>query len=72
MKKRGLVFFMPLFWLGLLLQNISNFFKESLSDFPYGFFQGLSFVFIVAGFLFICWCLRKKINPFTLKEWESQ
>jgi len=72
MKKRGLVFFMPLFWLGLLLQNISGFFKESLSDFPYGFFQGLSVVFIVAGFLFICWCLRKKINPFTLKEWESR
>ena len=72
MKKKGMAFFMPLFWIGLLLQNISNYFKESFTEFSYGFFQGLSFVFIIAGFLFICGCFRKKINPFTLKEWDSK
>jgi len=72
MKKRGFAFLMPLFWIGLLLQNVSNYFKGRFSDFSYGFFQGLSFVFILAGFLFMCWCLRKKINPITLKEWESR
>ena len=72
MKKKGTVFFMPLFWIGLLLQNIGLIFRNELPDFAYGFLQGLSFVFVVAGFLFMCWCLRKRINPITLKEWESK
>jgi len=60
MKKRKFVFFMPLFWIGLLLQNTSLIFRNDLPDFTYGFIQGLSIVFVVAGFLFMCWCLRKK------------
>jgi len=68
MKNKRNAIFMPLFWIGLLVQNISNLFRDSLSDFPYGFLQGLSFVFIVAGFIFMCRCLRKRINPFTLKD----
>jgi len=71
-KKRRFVFFMPLFWIGLLLQNIGIVFRSELPDFTYGFLQGLSFVFVVAGFLFMCWCLRKRINPITLKEWERK
>jgi len=72
MKKKGIAFFIPLFWIGLLLQNISRAFRDDLPDFSYGFLQGLSFVFVVAGFIFMCWCMRKRINPFTLKEWESK
>lgn len=69
MKKSIGMSMMGLYATGQLTLIFMRFFEEYLSDFVIGFLEGYAVVFIITGFLFMCWCFRKKINPFTLKEW---
>lgn len=70
-KKRIGIIMMCLYAIGQLTLVFTRIFEEKLSKFEMGFLEGYSVVFIIAGFLFMGVCLRKKINPFTLKEWQS-
>jgi len=52
--------------IGLLTFSLSSIFRDSLSDFAKGFCEGLSIVFILAGFIYMCWCVVKKKNPYKI------
>lgn len=72
MKKRIGIIMMSLYAIGQLTLVFMRFFEEYLSDFVIGFLEGYAVVFIITGFLFMCWCMARKTNPFTLKEWENK
>jgi len=44
---------------GLVLLVISRFFSDRLSDFTLGFLEGVSVVFIICSFLYLCWYIFK-------------
>lgn len=51
---------------GLLTFSLSSIFRDKLSDFTRGFCEGISLVFILVGFIFMCWCAIKKKNPYKI------
>lgn len=71
MKKRINVFMMVLFTAGQLISVFTNIFKDKIADFSFGFFEGLSFVFIISGFIYMCWCLAHGKNPYNLKKFKK-
>jgi hypothetical protein len=50
--------------LGYLILSLSHILKSSLSDFTFGFCEGISFVFIIVWGIYMCYCLMKKKNPY--------
>jgi len=66
MKKRFNNTMMALYVSGMLLYVISSLFREKLSDFILGFSEGLSFTLIIGTFIYMCWCLAHKRNPFII------
>jgi hypothetical protein len=58
-------FMMLLFYaLGFLIFSLSSTFRGRLTDFELGFCKGVSFVFIVTGFIYTWWCIFKGKNPY--------
>jgi hypothetical protein len=51
---------------GMLTLSLSSIFRDSLSDFARGFCEGFSLVTILAGFIYMCWCVVKKKNPYKI------
>lgn len=54
--------------LGYLIYSMSRIFRDYLTDFWLGFCEGLSMVFIISGFIYVCWCLAKKKNPYKIEN----
>lgn len=52
--------------LGCLILFLSSIFRHSLTDFIWGFCEGVSFSLIVGGFIYLFWCFVKKKNPFKI------
>lgn len=51
---------------GLMTFSLCNIFRDSLSDFARGFCEGISITFILIGFIYMCWCIVKKKNPYKI------
>jgi len=68
--RKNLNFSMMLIYLsGMILRLISSFFSNSLNDFTIGFLDGMSMVFVISSFIYMCWCFSHKKNPF---KWEEK
>jgi hypothetical protein len=57
-----------LYLLGFLIFSLSIIFRARLTDFELGFCEGISIVFIVAGFIYMCWCIFKGKNPYKIEN----
>lgn len=68
MKKNLRLIITVLFAIGLLTFSLSSIFRDSLSDFALGFFEGISVVFIVVGFIYNVWHFFKIHRYDTWKE----
>lgn len=71
MKKKINVVMMVLFTIGQLISVFSNIFRDKIADFSFGFLEGLSFVFIISGFIYMCWCLAHGKNPYNLIKFRK-
>lgn len=66
-RKRFLKIYIGVLYLaGLLIFSLSSMTRYSLSDFQLGFCEGMSLVLILTGFVYLCWSLAKRENPFKL------
>ncbi len=72
MKRVLPVFFMACYGIGCLTKALSSIFRDRLSDFERGFFDGFSIVMIVAGTVLIIWSLVKKQNPFKFEKKDDR
>ena len=54
--------------LGYILLSLSMIFRKSLTDFILGLLEGSAIVFIVAWFIYMCWCITKKKNPYKIEK----
>ncbi len=50
--------------IGLVILSLTLVFRDSFSDFAKGFNEGVSLVFILVGFIYICRCTVLKKNPY--------
>ncbi len=66
MNKRFQVMILIFYALGFLIFSLSGMFRERFTDFQLGFFKGISIVFIIAGFVYVCWCFFKGKNPYRI------
>lgn len=66
MSKKIRITLLSLYLIGLVTFLLSGLFKSYLSDFAAGFFEGLSLVFILTGFVYCCWSIAHKQNPFKI------
>lgn len=67
MNKNFQIMMLIFYALGFLTLSLSSIFREHLTDFELGFSKGISIVFIVTGFSYICWCIFKGKNPYKLR-----
>jgi hypothetical protein len=67
-RKKINILMMGFFGLGQLTRALTNFLGENLSDFAQGFLDGISIVFVISGFIYICKCLIQRKNPFRFNE----
>jgi hypothetical protein len=68
MNKKFKFMTLLLYLLGFMIFSLSNIFRTRLTDFELGFCEGISIVFIVAGFIYMCWCIFKKKNPYKVEN----
>lgn len=72
MNKTFQIMMLIFYALGFLIFSLSSIFRDSFTDFQLGFFKGISIVFIVTGFIYICWCIFKGKNPYKLENSDKR
>ncbi len=66
MNKRFRFIMLLISLLGYLIFTLSQIFRHSLTDFIFGFCEGISFVFIVIWGIYMCYCFARKKSPFMI------
>jgi len=64
MNKRFQFIMLCLFALGLIIFSFSNLLRNILPHFLLGFCEGLSFVLIISGGIYMIYSFIKKKNPY--------
>ncbi|RUT73142.1 hypothetical protein [Ancylomarina longa] len=60
MKYRLRFIFISVFGLGNLILSLSEIFRDKLTDFEFGFLEGISVVFILTGAIYLLYDFAKK------------
>lgn len=68
MKRNKRILMLVFYFVGMSVSVLSSIFRRSLSDFTLGFFEGMSIVLILLGFIYMVWCLAHRKNPYDLKS----
>jgi len=66
MNKKIHYMMLPISVLGFLIFCLSSIFRHSLTDFIFGFCEGISVVFMVTWCIYMCFCFAKKQNPYKI------
>ncbi|SDB91619.1 hypothetical protein SAMN05216323_100922 [Williamwhitmania taraxaci] len=64
MKKRLQILILSFYASGLLIKSLSSIYRDEMSKMILGFCEGISLVFILLGFAYMCWCLAKNRTHF--------